>query len=67
MATKYVICHGWQNDPAQVHFLTIPDGCGYTSGQPNIEEFTSENEATLRAIELGYVCPEELDALLPQP
>ena len=55
MATKYYVCHG----PSAVHYSVVEDGCSMNSGQPNIEEFTSENEATLRAIELGYVFPEE--------
>lgn len=67
MSTTYVVCHGWKNDPAQVHYLVIPDDCSYVSGQPNIEEFDNESDAVARASELGYVFPDEPDALLPQP
>lgn len=55
MATKYYVCHG----PSAVHFSVIEDGSTMSSGQPNIEEFTSKNEATHRATELGYVFEEE--------
>lgn len=51
----YYICHG----PEAVHYVEVPEGSSFVSGQPTIEEFTDEALAIARAEELGYVFPEE--------
>ena len=47
----YYVCHG----PDVVHFFEADDSVKVVTGQPNIDTFDTENKATLRAIELGYV------------
>jgi hypothetical protein len=51
----YYICHG----AGAVHYIEVPEGTSFASGQPTIEEFTDEAVAIARAEELGYVFPEE--------
>lgn len=48
---KWYVCHGEE----AVHFIEVPAGTVLVSGQPNIEEFDSEEEAVARATALGYV------------
>ena len=48
--TTYYVCHG----PDVVHFVESDGESTVTSGQPNIEQFDTEEEALARAIELGY-------------
>ena len=56
--TTYYVCHG----PDVVHFVESDGESTVTSGQPNIEQFDTEEEALARAIELGYEPDEsELD------
>lgn len=52
---KYYICHGSET----VHYVEVPEGSSFNSGQETIEEFTDEDTAKERAIELGYVFEEE--------
>lgn len=47
----WFVAHG----PDTVHFVEVPAGGEFMSGQPNIEEFSTETEARARAIELGWV------------
>ena len=47
----WYVCHGAD----AVHFVEISEGSSVVSGQPNIEEFTNEEEAIARATALGYV------------
>lgn len=54
--TTYYVCYG----PEAVHYLEVPAGVSFTTGQPNTESFTDEAEARARAEELGYVFPEVL-------
>jgi len=51
----YYICHG----SGAVHYIEVPEGSSFASGQQTIEEFTDEDAAKARATELGYVFPEE--------
>jgi len=51
----YHVCHG----AGAVHFLEISEGSSFTSGQPTVENFTDEATAKARAVELGYVFPED--------
>ena len=51
----YYICHG----SGTVHYIEVPEGTDFASGQPNIEEFSEEPAARARAEELGYVFPTE--------
>ena len=53
----YHICHG----AGAVHYIEVPEGSSFTSGQPIIEDFTDEATAKARATELGYVFDEEED------
>ena len=53
--TKWVVCHG----PGVVHFSELPIGSSITTGQPNCEHFTTEEEGLTRALELGYEPPIE--------
>ena len=55
----YYICHGSE----AVHYIEVPEGSSFASGQPIIEEFTDEAAAKARAIELGYVF-EQLETAL---
>ena len=48
--SSYYVCHG----PDVVHFVESDGESTVTSGQPNIEQFDTEEEALARAIELGY-------------
>ena len=52
---NYYICHG----PEAVHYIEVPEGTTFSSGQQTIEEFADEAAAKARAIELGYVFEEE--------
>lgn len=49
--TKWYVCHGEET----VHFIELNVGSAMVSGQPNIEEFDSEETAVARATALGYV------------
>jgi len=51
----WYVCHG----PDVVHFVESDGESTVTSGQPNIEQFTDEDTAKARAIELGYVFEED--------
>lgn len=53
--TKWVVCHG----PDVVHFSELPVGSSITTGQPNCEDFDTEEEGLARAIGLGYEPPIE--------
>ena len=54
----WYVCHG----PDVVHFVEADVNSVVKSGQPNIEQFDTEEEALARAIELGYEPDEsELD------
>ena len=55
--TTYYVCHG----PDVVHFVESDGESTVTSGQPNIEQFDTEEEALARAIELGYE-PDDSDS-----
>ena len=55
--TTYYVCHG----PDVVHFVESDGKSTVTSGQPNIEQFDTEEEALARAIELGYE-PDDSDS-----
>jgi hypothetical protein len=51
----WYVCHGDDT----VHFVGIAEGSTVISGQPNIEEYTNEEEAVARATALGYVFEQE--------
>lgn len=51
----WYVCHGDDT----VHFVEIAEGSTVISGQPNIEEYTNEEEAVARATALGYVFEQE--------
>lgn len=53
----YYICHGYT--PGVVHYIEVPEGTHFASGNPSVEQFTDEAAAKARAIELGYVFDEE--------
>ena len=53
--TKWIVCHG----PGVVHFSELPPGSSLSTGQPNCEHFTTEEEGLARALELGYEPPIE--------
>ena len=46
--TYLFVAHG----PDAVHFVEVPAGGEFMSGQPNIEEFNTEAEACTRALAL---------------
>ena len=50
MTTKYHVCHG----PDHVHFVEVPDGSVFQTGQPNDEVFDVRDDAALRAFELNF-------------
>lgn len=54
----WTLAHG----PEVLHFVEIQEGQHFDSGQPNVEHFSSEEEAIARAIELDpdWVHPDEL-------
>ena len=51
----YHVCHG----AGTVHYIEVSEGSSFASGQPTIENFTDEATAKARAVELGYVFPED--------
>ena len=53
----YYICYGYT--PNVVHYIEVPEGAHFASGQPTVEEFTDEAAAKARAVELGYVFEED--------
>lgn len=53
----YHVCHGIR----AVHYIEVPEGSSFASGQPIVEDFTDEAAAKARATELGYVFDEEED------
>ena len=53
----YHVCHG----AGAVHYIEVPEGSSFASGQPTIEDFTDEAAAKARAVELGYVFEEEAE------
>lgn len=56
---KYHVCHGLNS----VHFVEVPDGAGFTTGQTNDEVFDDVDKAALRAFELEYTGFERWDRL----
>ena len=50
MTTKYHVCHG----PSAVHFVEVPAGTGFKTGQPNDEVFDVRDDAARRAFELNF-------------
>jgi len=48
--TVYYVCHG----PEVVHLVEVYGNSTVTSGQPNIEQFDTIEEALALAIEFGY-------------
>lgn len=55
---KWYVCYG----PSTVVYVEVPAGCVGATGQPNEEAYDTEEEALLRAIELGYIPPGEISA-----
>jgi hypothetical protein len=53
---KFVICH---NGSDIIHYSRVPSGSTMTSGQPNYEEFDSEEEWQTRLKELGVALESE--------
>jgi len=53
----WYVCHG----PDVVHIIEVGVDSAFKSGQPNIEQFDTEEEALARAIELGYE-PDDSDS-----
>ena len=51
----YYVCHGSE----AVHYIEVPEGSSFASGQPTVEDFTDEAAAKARAVELGYIFEEE--------
>ena len=47
----WFVAHG----PDAVHFVEVPVGGEFMTGQPNVEEFGTEAEARARAVALGWV------------
>ena len=51
----YHVCHG----AGAVHYIEVPEGSSFASGQPTVEDFTDGTAARARAEELGYVFTDE--------
>ena len=50
MTTKFHVCYG----PNTTHFVEVPDGSAFQTGQPNDEVFEVRDDAARRAFELNY-------------